>query len=133
MKKLLTSIEKLNRRFPGLLRKVMRWLDEGTSARQIKELLRERYGVSVPKSTVGYFRTHRWVPRREAIRERTLTALAHQEVLREKALRKALVASAVPPQGDKGPSADPREAGAKGGPSQREAKLEGDKVPGARA
>jgi hypothetical protein len=129
MKKVLTSIEKLNRRFPGLVAKVVGWLNEGKSARQIRELLREKYSISVAKSTLGYFRTKRWVPQREAVRQRTLTVLAQQEILREKALRKALAANAEAPQGDKGPLANPPEAGAKVDPSQKESKLEGDKGP----
>ena len=60
--KQLTRIEKLDQQFPGLAVRVKVWFDKGVEVRKVVELLREHYQVDVPRSTVGNFRAHRWVP-----------------------------------------------------------------------
>ncbi|MGD0221757.1 MAG: hypothetical protein ABSF71_05430 [Terriglobia bacterium] len=80
---MLTKIEKLDQRFPGLAARVRTWFDQGISVLKIVDLLREHYGVSVPKSTVGNFRAWRWVPDREALNRAHAKLQAALELSRE--------------------------------------------------
>jgi hypothetical protein len=94
MKKL-TKIEELDQRFPGLADKVKMWFAQGIPARKIAELLFEQYKVSVSATPISSFRSRRWVPEQELLREKRLAALAAREVSREQAI-KASLASEVP-------------------------------------
>ncbi len=67
MRKVLTQIEKLDGRFPGLAFKVKNWLDQGHKAAQIPQLLHDHFGVSVTKTMVEKFRSKRWAPEKDAI------------------------------------------------------------------
>jgi hypothetical protein len=78
-----TKIEKLDKRFPGLADQVRRWFDLGIHVRDVAELLREHYGVSVPKSTVGNFRARRWARERETRESLIAKRQAVEEVIRE--------------------------------------------------
>ena len=63
---MLTQIEKLDRCYPGLAAQVREWFAEGVPVLGVVERLRERYGIFVPKSTVGNFRARRWAREQEA-------------------------------------------------------------------
>jgi hypothetical protein len=67
MRKVLTQIEKLDGRFPGLAFKVKNWLDQGHTAAQIPQLLHDHFGVSVTKTMVEKFRSKRWAPEKDAV------------------------------------------------------------------
>ena len=90
MKKILTSIEKLDQRFPGLAAKVRMWFDQGISVQKVSELLLEEYQVSVSRSTVGRFRTRRWVPERELRQEKEAQAAATAEFARMQEMQSRL-------------------------------------------
>jgi len=82
MKKL-TKIEQLDQQFPGLADDVRMWFWQGFPVLRVVDLLRERYHVSVPKSTVGNFRARRWVRERESRLRQLVTRQAATEVTRE--------------------------------------------------
>jgi hypothetical protein len=79
MRKVLTQIEKLDGRFPGLVIRVKGWLDQGVIAAKIPQLLRDHFGVSVTETMVESFRHKRWVPEKEAIALKAQTAKAAVE------------------------------------------------------
>jgi hypothetical protein len=80
---MLTKIETLDQRFPGLAGQVRKWFDQGIPQLKVVDMLRKQYGVAVAKSTLGNFRARRWVREREAAREMRLGALAIEELVRE--------------------------------------------------
>ena len=84
---MLTRIEKLDQRFPGLAAQVREWFAEGVPVLGVVERLRERYGVSVPKSTVGNFRARRWVREQEARLRELVKNRAALELTRELEMR----------------------------------------------
>ncbi len=94
--KTLAKIEKLDRRFPGLAAKVRVWFDQGYAAQKVSDLLREQYEVSVPRTTVGYFRATRWVRERVCRQQKEIDARAAQMIAAEQAL-KASPGSEFPP------------------------------------
>ena len=65
MRKVLTDIEKLDGRFPGLAFTVKRLFDRGTKAADIPPFLQQHYGVSVSETAAENFRAHRWAPEKE--------------------------------------------------------------------
>lgn len=65
MRVVLSELEKLEGRFPGLLVKVRSCFERGVKATEIPPLLQSEYGVSVTVSVVDYYRSHRWAPQRE--------------------------------------------------------------------
>ena len=65
----MTKIEQLDQSFPGLADQVRIWFDLGRTAQQVAQLLQEQYQVSVPRTTVGNFRTQRWA-RERALRQK---------------------------------------------------------------
>ena len=75
---LLSAIEKLDERFPGLEAQVGVWFGQGIGVRKVVELLRAKYQVSVPRATLGNFRARRWAPRHEALRQK-LRAVRERE------------------------------------------------------
>ncbi len=85
--KQLTKIEQLDAQFPGLADDVRKWFDLGVHVRQVAKFLFERYGVSVPKSTVGNFRARRWAREREVRQNEAVRREAVEEVCRELALK----------------------------------------------
>ncbi len=76
MRKVLTDIEKLDGHFPGLSYRVKKWLDRGTRAADIPQLLHDQYGVAVTETAVENFRAHRWAPEKErtALKKETTQA-----------------------------------------------------------
>ena len=80
--KRLTKIEKLDQEFPGLAGNVRKWFARGVSCEKIAALLSEQYQISLTPSPVGSFRSRRWVPEQEELREKTIETLAAQEVAR---------------------------------------------------
>jgi hypothetical protein len=93
--KTLTKIEKLDQRFPGLADNVRKWFAQGVSAKKIAVLLFQQYQVSLSPTPVGSFRSRRWVPEQELLRERKIAARAALEVSRELEITASL-ASEVP-------------------------------------
>jgi hypothetical protein len=91
----LTTIEKLDQRFPGLADQVRTWFAQGIPAREIAELLGAQYGARASEDAVEYFRSRRWVPEQELLREKKIAALAAQEVSREQAIRASEVPGGV--------------------------------------
>ena len=76
----LTRIEKLDQQYPGLADSVRDWFNQGISSEKVKELIREKYGFTVGRWDVGYFRTERWVPERELLRRNKMAALVAEEM-----------------------------------------------------
>jgi hypothetical protein len=83
MMKMLTKIEQLDQRFPGLADKVRLWFDRGVPMREVSKLLFQQYTVSVPRATLGNFRARRWVREREARTRAEVKRRAALEILRE--------------------------------------------------
>ena len=79
MRKVLTEIEKLDGRFPGLLITVKHSFDQGRIVAEIPALLHDKYGVSVTETMVENFRYKRWAPEKERIALKTETAKAAVE------------------------------------------------------
>ena len=65
MRVVLSELEKLEGKFPGLLVKVRTWFQQGTKSADIPQLLQTEYGVTVSVCVVDYYRSHRWAPGRE--------------------------------------------------------------------
>ncbi len=72
----LTEIEKLNGRHPGLALKVKTWFEKGIECDAIPELLFKTYGVTVNVRAVESFRTKRWVPEKNRTQEKLETIKA---------------------------------------------------------
>lgn len=83
----MTRIEQHDRRIPGLATQVKTWFDQGISARAVVELLRERYHIVVPKTTVSNFRTQRWARERTTQQRRQVEAAAAAEFARMRAMK----------------------------------------------
>jgi hypothetical protein len=81
--KMLTKIEKLDQRFPGLADQVRDWFNQGASVREVSELLFLQYNIYVPRTTVGNFRARRWARDQEILRQTRMTAAAAEALLRE--------------------------------------------------
>jgi|SRR5271157_5041427 len=94
MKKL-TKIEQLDQRFPGLADNVGKWFAQGFSAEKIVALLFDEYHISLSKTPVSSFRSRRWVPEQDLLRDRKIAALVALEVSREQEIR-ASMASRLP-------------------------------------
>ena len=75
----MTRIERLDERNPGLAGQIRKWFDQGISVRAVAELLRERYQVTLPENTIGYFRTTRWARERLERKERQTDVAASAE------------------------------------------------------
>jgi hypothetical protein len=84
-----TRIDKLDQRFPGLGDQVRKWFNLGIPCIRVVQLLEELYGVSVPRWTVGYFRTKFWARERERDEARQIHAEATQAFNRLQALKAA--------------------------------------------
>jgi hypothetical protein len=65
MRTVLSELEKLDGKFPGLLVKVRTWFGQGVIAADIPKLLQNQFGASVNEGVVDYYRAHRWAPERE--------------------------------------------------------------------
>ena len=91
MRTVLTQVEKLDVRFPGLAEQVRAWFDQGIPIRSVSELLLECYGVSVPGTTLGNFRIRRWARDRELLRKKKIAGRAAQEIALERAIAASLV------------------------------------------
>jgi len=65
MRVVLSELEKLEGKFPGLLVKVRTWFQQGEKSADIPKLLNSEYGVTVSVGVVDYYRSHRWAPYRE--------------------------------------------------------------------
>ena len=85
----LTRIEKLDHQYPGLADSVKDWFYQGFSAEKVKDLLHEKYGISVARADIGFFRTERWVPEMELVREKRIAALAAQDMEARIAFRRS--------------------------------------------
>ncbi len=94
MKKL-TKIEQLDQRFPGLADNVRKWFAQGVSAEKIAALLFERYQVSLSPTPISSFRSRRWVPEQDRVREEKIAAMVALEVASEQAIA-ASMASPLP-------------------------------------
>ena len=90
MRLFLTKIERLDSQFPGLEADVMKWLTQGISAAKIAPLILEKYNVSVAKTTLGNFRTRRWVAEQRRLQERRIEVRARLEVAQEMEMRASL-------------------------------------------
>ncbi|MDR3677323.1 MAG: hypothetical protein P4N24_17680 [Acidobacteriota bacterium] len=88
----LTKIEQLDGRYPGLADKVRKWFAQGISAKQIVGLLFEQYQISLSPTPVSSFRSRRWVPEQELLRDKRISAMAAMEVAREQEIRASMVA-----------------------------------------
>jgi hypothetical protein len=67
MRTVLSTLEKLDGKFPGLLDKVKGWLGQGVTAGEMPQLLHAEYGVTVDVGVFNYFRAHRWAIERQRI------------------------------------------------------------------
>jgi hypothetical protein len=85
----MTKIHKLEQHFPGLADQVRKWFDTGIPCIQVVQLLREQYGVSVPRWTVGYFRTKFWARERERMEARLIELAAIAEFNRLQEMKAA--------------------------------------------
>jgi ribulose bisphosphate carboxylase small subunit len=85
----LTKIEQLDQPFPGLANQVRAWFDLGMTAQRVAQLLREQYQVSVPRTTVGNFRTRRWARERELQQARRAEAVVTAEFARMQKMKAA--------------------------------------------
>ncbi len=92
----LTKIELLDQQFPGLANEVRKWFAQGISCEKVGVLLAQRYPLPapLPHSTVGRFRSHRWVPEMELLRQKKIEAWAAQEVAREREIKMELACKA---------------------------------------
>jgi len=81
MRKVLTEIEKLDGRFPGLAVRVKRWFDDGHTSAEIAALLREECDPSITDTMVENFRYKRWVPEKERHTLKVETAHAAVEAI----------------------------------------------------
>jgi hypothetical protein len=90
MRTVLTQVEKLDVRFPGLAEQVRAWFDQGIPIRSVSELLLEHYSVSVPGTTLGNFRKLRWARDRELLRKTKIAARAAHEIALERAIAASL-------------------------------------------
>ena len=79
MRKVLTEIEKLEARFPGLLVTVKAHFEAGRTAAEIPALLHSQFGVSVTEAMVARFRCKRWSPEKDRITAKSETAKAAVE------------------------------------------------------
>lgn len=61
----LTEIEKLDGRYPGVLFQTKAYLDRGESPQAIADHINAAFGISICGSTVSNFRAKRWTPERE--------------------------------------------------------------------
>ena len=77
------KIELLDQRFPGLADRVRVWFNQGVPVLKVAELLLERYHISVPRATIGNFRSRRWVREREELNRAEVMGRAALEVSRE--------------------------------------------------
>jgi hypothetical protein len=67
MAKILTQIEKLDGRYPGLAFKVKHWFDQGRTSAEVRQLLQDQLGVSVTKNMVEGFRRKRWTREKNSV------------------------------------------------------------------
>ena len=81
MRVVLSELEKLEGRFPGLLVKVRTWLGDGVKSTDIPKRLNTNYGVTVSVGVVDYYRSHRWAPWREKHALKVDTARAAIEAI----------------------------------------------------
>jgi hypothetical protein len=91
----ITRIEELDVQYPGLADEVRTWFSQGIAAAKVAALLFEKYGVRVQPTTVGSFRSRRWVREQQLLQKRKIEILAAAEVAREQAI-KASLASTLP-------------------------------------
>jgi hypothetical protein len=85
----LTTVERLDADYPGLLTAVRTWFDKGISCEKISALLLANYHVQVKPNTVGYYRSTRWKPEKENTRECRITFQALTEARSDKDLDEA--------------------------------------------
>ena len=76
MRRVLTSIEKLDGFHPGLGTNVRIWLDEGKTAEEIQKRLRDQFGASVGKDAINYHRRNRWAPLKDRVVDEVVTVKA---------------------------------------------------------
>jgi hypothetical protein len=86
---MLTAIEKLDQRIPGVAAQVRSWFDQGYSAQKVSDLLREQFEVHVPRTTIGYFRVTRWVRERELLERQHISELVAQQIGAKGALKES--------------------------------------------
>jgi hypothetical protein len=67
MRTVLSQLEKLDGKYPGLLEKVKKWIDQGVTAKQLPKLLHAEYGVEVKEGVFNYFRAKKWATEKETI------------------------------------------------------------------
>jgi hypothetical protein len=80
---MLTRIEQLDQRFPGLADQVTDWFIQGASVREVSELLFLQYNVFVPRTTVSSYRARRCARMLEFFRQERMTAAATEALMRE--------------------------------------------------
>ena len=80
---MLTKIEQLDQRFPGLPDQVRDWFYQGASVREVSELLFLQYDVYVPRTTVRSFRARRCARELDFFRQERMTAAATEALMRE--------------------------------------------------
>jgi hypothetical protein len=93
----LGMVEQLDGIFPGLADQVRMWFLQGVPVRQVPRLLMKQYNVSISATPIARFRTRRWVPEQEIVREKRLTAQAALQVSREETMRASLESGILPP------------------------------------
>lgn len=103
--KRLSKIEKLDQQFPGLADKVRVWFNLGLSAPKVADLLRAQYAVSVPRTTIGYFRATRWVRERQLKQQEQIAAQAAQQIAAERAMKASHASALAERNGPSGPLA----------------------------
>ncbi len=72
----LTEIEKLDGKHPGLAHAVKSWFDLGIPDNEIPARLATRFGVTITEKMAEGFRIKRWVPEKELIAEKMATTKA---------------------------------------------------------
>lgn len=81
MRMVLTDIEKLDGRFPGVITCVNLCLDQGWTGDEIAALLDKQYHVPMTRSTVLTYRRNRWVRQKRAVQARREAAEAIYDAL----------------------------------------------------
>jgi len=81
VRRVLTSVEKLDGKHPGLGTKVRIWLDQGESAEKIQKWIEEQYGASIGKDAVDYHRRNRWAPLKDRVQGEVVTVKAIMELV----------------------------------------------------
>ncbi len=87
MPKVLTKVEKLDSRYPGLADSIRNWFLQGVTASEVSKLVGERYNLNLSRSSIARFRVIVWVPKQKLFTEKRIESRVAQELATEREMK----------------------------------------------